>query len=620
MALAAFFGMLALMIAAVAIPVRHVESYRDKTADEWMQILSSSQNVRLRMQAAEAIGFLAREDSMTYGGFLDIPIDSEPPPPIADGQLRAIVAALVDGLEDPCSQVRASSAIALSWIGPRAQRATPALVRCLDDPSTDVRNSTLTAIGRIGPAAREVIPRMKSLLATSRADNRVEIATALRLVDASPEFFVSSLIAQLGRDDSSPSSGYYAALELAELGDAAVPALLVSLRDANPVKRKNAAYALSNMASGEKPIANREQVAIALVGLTRDADRDVKWHAVQALGSVHAAPDQTVPALVALMNDPETDLPQMAAESLGEFGPAAILALPVLIDQLARRPDVYTIARAIREIGIDRTSAEAIARCEVAEEGSWLLVPLLAYPDAATEFVRRNPHVIDVPARDRAALLDLLRTPSPPLQPLSDLLIENEFLSPVILAELGSPRYLPLIERKINESSSHAKTQWMACARACGAPADRIVNISAAKPGDFKPRSAWPDTDSTRKSPHSYGHGDGYTEVIVTGQLLRDDGDPVTSPRFFRTNDAMLLGQRIREQEPIVYDSKTGRFVYTTSVFAAYSTGEAQPEPGPYQTGSSLVEVVAPGCEPLVVQFYDEMPEVRIVLTSRTRK
>ena len=82
-------------------------------------------------------------------------------------------------------------------------------------------------------------------------------------------------------------------------------------------------------------------------------------------------------------------------------------------------------------------------------------------------------------------------------------------------------------------------------------------------------------------------------------------------------NDSFLLGERKRQVEPLVYDPKTGRFVYTTGIFAAYSMGEGQAEPGPYQTGSSLISLEAAGCKPLQIHFYDEMPEVEITLSEQ---
>ena len=65
------------------------------------------------------------------------------------------------------------------------------------------------------------------------------------------------------------------------------------------------------------------------------------------------------------------------------------------------------------------------------------------------------------------------------------------------------------------------------------------------------------------------------------------------------------------------YDAKTGRFVLVSSVFAAYDMGEGQPEPGPYQTGSAQTLIEAEGAEPLAVRFFDEMPEVEIVLPRK---
>lgn len=66
-------------------------------------------------------------------------------------------------------------------------------------------------------------------------------------------------------------------------------------------------------------------------------------------------------------------------------------------------------------------------------------------------------------------------------------------------------------------------------------------------------------------------------------------------------------------------DGKSSRFVLVTSVFAAYSVGDDQPERGPYQTGSSLIQIEAEGCKPLKVQFYDEMPDVVVILSVDTK-
>jgi HEAT repeat protein len=592
------------------------ELYQGKTAAQWIVLLSSSDDARVRAQAAEALGFIAREGHLTYGGFSDVPIDSADPPRLSEEALRPIIAALVVALSDSEGSVRASSAIALSWIGPRAKAAVPVLTRQLDDADGDARKSALTAIGRMGPLAKEAIPRLQTLLTNGRGHDRTNVAEAMRLIGAAPDSYVPTLIANLTEDGSGSAPGYYAALELGQLGDPAAPALLQALKVKSPARRKYAAYAFSNMAGWDKLTKNRDEVAQALINLTRDEDRDVVWHAAQAIGSVHAAPDHCVPALVALLKHPDRSVAETAAESLGEFGAAAKPALPALIGLLGQGNDEFDAAYAIRQIGIDDASAGAICKLKLSESGSWFFIPLCAYPEAAIEFIRQNPHAVDVPVRDRDALLALIRDPKPPLEPLRELLYQNEQLPLPIMAELGDARFLPLIERRLKAASAHKKTQWAACARACGAPADRVVTIDASRPGDFKPKSAWPGTDRTRLSPTAQGHGDGFTELIITGQILRSDGAPAAVPKFYRTNDAMLLGKRIRKEEPLTFDPKTGRFVFVTTVFAAYSTGDDQPEPGPYQTGSSQIQIESAGCKPLQLQFYDEMPDVRITLPA----
>jgi HEAT repeat protein len=609
-------GTALLVLAQGAADQSGARSYQDKTAAEWIELLSSSPDARARAQAAEALGFIAREGRTTYGGFSDVPVDSADPPKLGEEELRPIVVALVRGFSDSQGSVRASSAIAVSWIGPRAKAAIPALTRQLDDANDDARKNALTAIGRMGPLAKEAIPRLKTMLARGQGHDQIDVAEALRLVGAAPDSYGRTLIANLTEDESGSARGHYSAMELAKLGDPAVPGLLQAMKDASPGRRKYAAYALATMAGWGKLTKNRDEVAQALIELTRDEDRDVVWDATQAIGSVHAAPKQCVPALVALLKHADRTIVEKAAESLGEFSDAAKPALPALIELLGKGNDEFDAAYAIRQIGIDAASADAICKLKLTESGSWFVIPLCAYPKAAIEFVRQNPQAVDVPVRDRDALIRLMRNPEPPLEPLRELLFQNEQLPLPIMAELGDARFAPLIERKRGAASAHQKTQLAACARACGAPADRVVIIDATHQGEFRPKSAWPGTDPARMAPNALSHGDGFTEVIITGSILRADGTPAVAPKFFRTNDAMLLGERIHEEESFTYNTKTGRFVLVTSVFSAYSTGDGQPEPGPYQTGSSQIQIESAGCKPLQVRFYDEMPDVRITLTA----
>ncbi len=146
---------------------------------------------------------------------------------------------------------------------------------------------------------------------------------------------------------------------------------------------------------------------------------------------------------------------------------------------------------------------------------------------------------------------------------------------------------------------------------------ESVIEINSKKPVEFRPASAWPNTDDTRRSKSSFGHGDGYTSVMVTGEIRGTDGTHPETVQFYRTNDSMLLGSRQNRRESVMYDAKTGRFVFLTTVFAAYCTGDDQPEPGPYQTGSAKIRIEAAGFNSLVVQFFDEIPDVEISLDKQ---
>ena len=179
---------------------------------------------------------------------------------------------------------------------------------------------------------------------------------------------------------------------------------------------------------------------------------------------------------------------------------------------------------------------------------------------------------------------------------------------------LGEPRFIEQITKLESNSNSHEKTFLAACKRACGAKAGLVIEVDSKHAVKFRPASAWPNTDDTRLSKTVAGHGDGSVSVMVTGEIRGAEGSHPKTVAFYRMNDAMLLGTKQDYSEPLLYDHQSGRFVFLTDVFAAYSSGEDQPEPGPYQSGSAQIRVEAPGFKPLVVQFFDEMPDVRITL------
>lgn len=117
------------------------------------------------------------------------------------------------------------------------------------------------------------------------------------------------------------------------------------------------------------------------------------------------------------------------------------------------------------------------------------------------------------------------------------------------------------------------------------------------------------------------GHADGAVKIIVTGRLTMPDGSPAVEPKFFDTNDRMLLGLRRRVPSPIRHDAKTGRFVYFGRVFAAFATRKGGGFEGtPYLTGVAAVRIEAKAAKPLDLIFHDQMPDVEITLTPLAGK
>ena len=606
--------------------IEDLPPYGEKSAAQWMELLKNSQEPKTRGEAAEALGFMVRSGRMTYGGFSDVPIDSEEPPQLNAQQIKPITDALIVALADPASDVRAAAAIAISWIGPRAEAAIPALIPMVDDFPEDAWDpspayNAMTALAIFGSDAKAAIPRLQPLMARNDPKLWVKVAGTSRELGAPPEMFVPKMIETLAIADRD----HYAAMELAKLGNPAVPALLEALKSPNLGRRGKAAYALANMAGWDNLTERKEEVVDALIemlqpqgaALTPNNDTTVIYHGLQAIGAIQAAPEKCIPVLVGLLDSDDFSVANEAARSLGGFGKAAQPALPALLECLQNQGEsaLWSVAGAISEIGVDEQAANQLQGMKLSMAASHLFLPMCEYPDAALEFLRNNPQALD--ARDYPRLLEILRSSQPEYQELQAEMLASEYLPLPVIAQFGDARLLPVIERRMDEASKYMLTKLRACAIACGKPPEQTLEISESQPGDFVPPSAWPGTDSTRISEQMRGHGDGYAEVIITGQILQHDGTPASEPKFYRTNDSMLLGNSVDYEEPIIYESKTGRFVFCTTVFAAYNMGGKPPEPGPYQTGSSLVRVEADNCQPLVIKFYDEMPHVKITLSPK---
>lgn len=390
-----------------------------------------------------------------------------------------------------------------------------------------------------------------------------------------------------------------------DLYDRVVTALAEALGDPKPEVRKMVAEALG-WVTGARPA-----VQAAVLSVLKTKDPNLVWYGLNALPRVVPPADQAIPLLIPLLDQASETVRDDVCRALGNYGPKSRVAVPDLLKLLPQEERPWSVLYALGDIGFDEAQAKELAAATLhhpddCDDARFTI--LSVYPDLALPFLQARPKLFEktvIPER----LFDLIASVDPKSQALRKALLDRPDLPVLAMAWSQDPRFQPLLLERAKKANKHEATLLAACARACGAPADRVV-----KPGDFKPKSAIPGTDASREG-KVVGHGDGYAEVLVTGRLLMADGSPALDPAFINENDRLLLGTREENRGPLRYDPKTGRFVFHSTVFAAYAMDGKQAEPGPYQTGSAQVRIEAKGAKPLVLDFWDEMPDVAITLT-----
>lgn len=272
------------------------------------------------------------------------------------------------------------------------------------------------------------------------------------------------------------------------------------------------------------------------------------------------------------------------------------------------------------EIGMHEDDAGAFvsrAGRMTKSEASIATILLLNSPNAFKSYCARDPKWMELLEAQDVRLFRFLCKHQYDDNDTRDWIASAESLPANIMGMLREPRFVKEITRREANASSYERKFFEACKRACGEMAEFVIEVDANHAVEFRPASAWPNTDKSRRSNTSSLHGDGNTSVMVTGEIRDQEGSHPQEVHFYRTNDSMLMGIQTDDSVPVLYDSQSGRFVFLCKIFAAYSLGNDQPEPGPYQTGSARIRIEAPGLKPLEVSFVDEMPDLRITLEKQ---
>jgi HEAT repeat protein len=212
---------------------------------------------------------------------------------------------------------RLHAAMVLGLMGDAAQPAVPALVEALRDRSAQVRRMVTAALNEIGPAARTAVPALVTAL-RDRCDT-VRCRAAMELAGLGPgaRAAVPALSAALKDVDAVVCR--WAAFALGEVGPkaaSAAPALLDLLRGDCPITRAIAAVALRKLGAAALPAL--------LLGLKDNAAR-VRRQAAIILGKIAEPQDVLFPALREAFNDSDASVRAAALAALAAVADAALL-------------------------------------------------------------------------------------------------------------------------------------------------------------------------------------------------------------------------------------------------------------------------------------------------------
>lgn len=190
-----------------------------------------------------------------------------------------------------------------------------------------------------------------------RMPERLGAATSLARLGA-----VEPLMEALGADEV--RIRLQAGRALAEVGSAAVPALVKALKDGPLVRRRFAAFALAKLGT------DASEAAPALMKALSDESPEVRRNAAEALGRIGAP--ESAAALVKALKDEAREVRQCAAEALARLNvedEAAGAALKRYVEQEKARAD------ALRRIPPPKPMAERSEKCEIGGPLAGIVLP-----------------------------------------------------------------------------------------------------------------------------------------------------------------------------------------------------------------------------------------------------
>lgn len=377
-----------------------------------------------------------------------------------DPKLRtAVLAALVNALEDPDQSVRQTArqsvrrlppaaadlpllsatlngktvearlyaAFALEQLGPTAGPTVPVLLEFVNDPEIEVRTGVIRALGAIGPGAEKAVPLLVARLGDAEGGPRAAATTALGRIGPAALPALQTALEQ--GNDLVRSQAASAFEEANELARAAIPALMKALKDPSAPVRVHVATALGNLGADSR-------VSLAALGpALRNSERAVRRAAAQAVANIGPGQDLLGPLLELFKeNDPEVHA--AASDALTKISSVSKSAVPTLRTALAgTKPAVRAFAAGmLAKLGSD--AADALPELQQALQDRNAQVSR----NAARALVGLGPVEGRLPA-----LLDGLQSADPEVVQITAAALAHEgrFKKadvPALIAALASPK------------------------------------------------------------------------------------------------------------------------------------------------------------------------------------
>ena len=228
-------------------------------------------------------------------------------------QAKAVVPHLLETMDDRDKEVRRNAASSLAALGVTAQTAIPVVNTALRDADQDVRFWFACKLKGVRPESKKLIPVLVEALKHPDDDLRCKAFQVLARLGPESKTAVPTLVERLR--DSSADVRRSAAAALTRIGaEAAIPALIRSLKDKDPIIRGRAGVALAHMGKAAVP---------ALRQALKGDDRAARAAAVYALGRIGPDAKTAVPALLDMLNDKDEYLRTVAAIALKKIDPEA---------------------------------------------------------------------------------------------------------------------------------------------------------------------------------------------------------------------------------------------------------------------------------------------------------